>query len=235
MTGAARGIGRNIIERFLESGTRLALLDTNIGPLQVWVKEFGDDIFLIKCDFRNKTQLTTARDRILAEFGRIDVLINNMGMLHPFNSSEAKREIDWRRVLDVNLTSAFLCTQAFGSPMLGCGGAIVNLFSAADKVPYCLQRAYSASKTGILLLTQQTAIEWGMHKVRANAVCPGFVETGRKAASFSVTEVLEGRATLVPRDRNGQPEDIANVVFFLASPEAEYINGKLLQVDVVLH
>ena len=124
ITGAARGIGYNIVRHFLESGTRLALLDTNIGPLQGWVKEFWDDILLIKRDFRNKIQLTTARDRILAEYGQIDVLINNMGMFHPFNSPEAKGEIDWGKVLDVNLTSAFLCTQVFGSPILGCGGAI---------------------------------------------------------------------------------------------------------------
>lgn len=231
ITGAAQGIGLGIATRFKESGAKLALLDIRVDPLREWAKELGSDILLIECNITSKAEVVAARDQVLAHFGRIDVLVNNAGIFGPSAPLEQVEEAVWRQVLEVNLTGAFLCTQAFGSTMLDRGGAIVNLSSIAGVVPTPYHGAYSPSKAGIMMLTQQTALEWGPRKVRANAVCPGLIETKMTAQFYDVPGVREARAALVPSGRVGLPEDIAKVVFFLASPDSEYMNGEFLRVD----
>jgi len=231
ITGAARGVGRGIVQRFRESGAKMVLLDMDIEPLKELAEGSGKNVLVIQCDITRKAEVLAARDQALAHFGRFDVLVNNAGILKPLASLEDVQEADWRVLLDVNLTGAFFCTQAFGVPMLDRGGSIVNIASIAAVVPSPRRGAYSASKAGIMILTQQIALEWGPRKVRANAICPGFIETEMTAAAYAVPGVREGRAALVPWGRTGQPGDIAKVVFFLASPESEYMNGEFLRVD----
>jgi len=231
ITGAALGIGRGIVKRFHDSGAKMVLLDLDIEPLQELADASGKNVLAIQCDITRKAEVIAARNQALAHFGHFDVLVNNAGINKPLTPIEDVREEDWRAVLDVNITGAFFCTQAFGTPMLDRGGSIVNIASAAAVVPMPHRGAYSASKAGIMILTQQIAVEWGPRKVRANAICPGLIETPMMAAVYAVPGVREARAALVPWSRVGQPEDVAKVVFFLASPESEYINGEFLRVD----
>lgn len=231
ITGASRGIGFGIASRFKEGGAKLALLATCVDPLREWAKDLGSDILLIECNITSKAEVVAARDQVLAHFGRIDVLVNNAGIFGPSAPLEQVEEATWRQVLDVNLTGAFFCTQAFGSEMLDRGGVIINVSSIAGVVPTPFRGAYSPSKAGIMMLTQQTALEWGPRKVRANAVCPGLIETKMTAQFYDVPGVREARAALVPSGRVGLPEDIAKVVYFLASPDSEYMNGEFLRVD----
>ncbi|NLL18313.1 MAG: SDR family oxidoreductase [Clostridia bacterium] len=231
ITGAAQGIGRSIATRFHRSSAKLALLDMDIKPFQEWIKELGRDVLLVKCNVTNRLEVEAARDQILAHFGRIDVLINNAGIGKSPHHLEEVKEEDWRQVLDVNLTGVFLCTQVFGTSMLDRGGAIVNISSMSGLIPSPLRGAYSASKAGVLMLTAQTALAWGRRKVRANAVCPGIIETTMATRNYKGPGSRQARIDLVPSGRLGTPEDVANVVFFLASPESEYINGEFIRVD----
>jgi NAD(P)-dependent dehydrogenase (short-subunit alcohol dehydrogenase family) len=115
--------------------------------------------------------------------------------------------------------------------MLDKGGAIVNIASMAGLIPSPLRGAYSVSKAGVLMLTQLTAYEWGKRKVRANAVCPGYINTPMNAHIFVNSEERRRREKLIPYGRLGTPEDVAKAVYFLASPESEYMNGEFLRVD----
>lgn len=231
ITGAAMGIGRSIATRFRRNGAKLVLLDVHNEQLKEVAKELGPDVLPIECNVSRKSEVESARDQALEIFGRIDVLVNNAGILDTLIPLEDLTEEMWQKPLDVNLNGTFLCTQAFGVPMLDRGGSIINVSSISGTVPTPLRSAYSVSKAAVLMLTQQTALEWGFRKVRANAVCPGLIVTPMTADMYKTAEDQQRRAELVPLGRVGLPEDIANAVFFLASRESEYMNGEFLRVD----
>lgn len=231
VTGAARGMGRVIATRFHEAGAKLALLDLRTEEMDEWTRGMNpDDVLTIGCDITRKQEVDAARDRVLEKFGRVDVLVNNAGIWLPGTPFEEVTVEAWNKILDVNLTGAFFCAQAFGTPMLDKGGAIVNIASIAGILPARLG-SYSASKAGLIILTQQLAMEWGPRKVRVNAVCPGLVETPMSAELYINPEHRRMREQAVPLKRIGTPEDIAKAVCFLASPEADYINGEFVRVD----
>ena len=231
ITGAAQGIGKGIAQRFSESGAKLALLDIHLQSFQSWAGYLKSDYLTIKCDISNKADVIHAKDQVLRRFGHIDVLVNNAGIgPSPCSFSEIQEE-DWRHTIDVNLTGTFLCTQVFGESMLERGGAIVNISSQSGLIPSLNKGAYSVSKAGVIMLTQQTALAWGIHNIRANAVCPGIIETEMSTRIHTTTDAKEARMGLIPLGRIGTTEDIANVVFFLASPESEYMNGEVIRVD----
>ena len=165
-------------------------------------------------------------------FGRIDVLVNNAGLMAITPAEETTLD-DWRRMLEVNLTGPFLMSREFGKVMLEQGsGSIVNVSSVAGLLGVADRAAYNASKHGLIGLTRTLAAEWGGRGVRVNAVCPGWVKTERDESdqSGNYTDAdIEGR---VPMGRFASPEDIAAAVAFLADPEQSgYVNGHTLSVD----
>ncbi|MGE0415615.1 MAG: SDR family NAD(P)-dependent oxidoreductase, partial [Acetobacteraceae bacterium] len=138
----------------------------------------------------------------------------------------------WNRVLSVNVTGYFLCAQAFGQGMLAKGkGAIVQVASIASRFPQGASGAYSVSKTGVVMLSQQIALEWGPQGVRSNVVSPGLVRTPMSEAFYRDNAVAERRANAVPLRRVAGPADIAEVVIYLASERAGYVNGEDICVD----
>ncbi len=139
---------------------------------------------------------------------------------------------DWNRVLTVNMTGYFLCAQAFGQGMLAKGkGAIVHVASIASRFPQAASGAYSVSKTGVVMLSQQIALEWGPQGVRSNVVSPGLVRTPMSEMFYRDNSVAERRANAVPLRRVAAPTDIAEVVIYLASERAGYVNGEDICVD----
>jgi len=231
ITGAAQGIGKGIAQRFSESGAKLALLDVRLQPFEDWVGGLKTEFLTIKCDISSKEDVLHAREQVLSRFGCIDILVNNAGIGSAPCAFEDIKEEDWRQTIDVNLTGTFFCTQVFGKSMLDRGGAIINISSQSGLIPSPNKGAYSVSKTGVIMLTQQTALSWGGRKVRANAVCPGIIETEMSTRNYTTPNAKEARMGLIPLGRIGTTEDIANVVFFLASPESEYINGEAIRID----
>ncbi len=214
VTGAARGIGAAIADRLLADGFDVVRLDLDAAP------------HVIACDVSDAGDV----HRIAAEIGPVDVLVNNAG-IWLFSALEDTTPDDFDRVIKVNLVGTFNCTQAFGRSMLDRGGSIVNVVSIAAAAASPGVGAYSPSKAAVVALTRQTAVEWGPRGVRCNAVGPGLVPTPGANAVYDDERVRTARAGAVPLRRLGEPADIANVVGFLASPAAAYVNGQVIYVD----
>ena len=215
VTGAARGLGAAIAARLTLDGFDVVRLDV----------EAADGVTV--CDVADRA----AVDAVAAEVGPVEVLVNNAGIWR-FGALEDVAAADFERVLAVNLGGTFHCAQAFGRGMLAAGqGSIVNIVSIAAAAANPSVGAYSASKSGVLALTRQTALEWGPRGVRANAVGPGLVPTPGTGTVYDDPVVREVRAGAVPLRRLGTDSDIAGVVAFLVGPDAAYVNGQVLYVD----
>ena len=228
ITGANGGIGTAIADYFHRKGAKLALLDLKFANN----KESFSESLCIECDVTDIKNVAMAKDIIVDVYGKIDVLVNCAGILPPVTPLEEIDAHDWKKTIDINLNGTFYCTQVFGKVMLkNDGGSIVNIASMAGLTPSPKREAYSVSKAAVLMLTKQTAIEWGSRKIRANAVCPGYIETPLISHMYKDEKIRKKRERLIPMGRLGRPEEVARVVYFLASPESEYINGEFIKID----
>ena len=233
VTGAASGIGEQISVLAAEAGAHVVLLDVNadqVQALKLRLVEQGYRAASFSCDTSDPSQIKTVAAEVAA-LGGADVLVNNAGILRTASLAEVSPE-QWLQVLQVNLSGYLWCAQQFGAQMRGKGkGSIVNVSSIAALFPQSNSGAYSASKSGVLLLSKQLAVEWGPQGVRSNVVCPGMIKTSLSAAFYADPELEQARARMTASRRVGVPTDIANAVLFLASERADYINGTELLVD----
>ena len=214
VTGAGRGIGEAIADRLGADGFEVYRLDAEPGN--------GVEV----CDVSDPEAV-----RALArEIGPVDALINNAGIWRFAPLAELDLN-DFNEVLAVNLGGTLNCTQAFGASMLDRGGSIVNIVSIAAAHASPGVGAYSPSKAAVLALTRQTAMEWGPHGVRANAVGPGLVPTPGSHAVYHDERVRAVRAAAVPLRRLAEPSDIAGVVSFLCSADSAYVTGQVIYAD----
>jgi NAD(P)-dependent dehydrogenase (short-subunit alcohol dehydrogenase family) len=232
VTGGARGIGLATAKRFLADGWRVALLDIDGDNLQRTFKALGksDVTIAIECDVADATGVTRAIDTVAKQFGRLDALVNNAGIAIFKPILEVTYE-DWSRVLAVNLTGPFLCTQA-AAPLMrdSGGGAIVNITSISGLRASTLRTAYGTSKAGLAHLTQQQAIELAPLGIRVNAVAPGPVDTAM-AKAVHTPVIRAAYHDAIPLNRYGLEEELAEAIFFLCSARASYITGQTLAVD----
>ena len=231
VTGGARGIGRAIAVKFLETGYRVALLDIDAATLARTTKELANkDVLAVECDVAHPEQVTASFNRVAAHFGRIDALVNNAGVavFKPLLDTTFE---EWSRVLDVNLSGPFLCTQACAPVMLKTGGgAIVNITSVSGLRASTLRVAYGTSKAALDHLTKQQAAELGNLGIRVNAVAPGPVDTAMAKQVHSAA-IRADYHDAIPLNRYGTEREIAEAVVFLCSDAASYINGQTLAVD----
>ncbi|WUI04070.1 SDR family oxidoreductase [Spirillospora sp. NBC_00431] len=232
VTGAARGIGAAIATRLADDGARVALCDLDAdgarATLAAIERDGGKGIVLPG----DVADAPTARDVVATaarELGGLDILVNNAGTGARAKVRDYALE-DWHRVIAVNLTAPFVLSQAAVDHLAASGrGAIVNICSVAV-IGFFGQIAYDASKGGLLSLTRALAVELGRDGVRANAVCPGFVDTAL-ADHGNLRAIAEKQTATQPIARMGRPEEIADAVTWLASDEARYITGQALFVD----
>jgi NAD(P)-dependent dehydrogenase (short-subunit alcohol dehydrogenase family) len=231
VTGAARGIGLAVARKFIELGYRVSLLDIDFPALSAAsAKLENGKILAIECDVAVPVQVKDAVGKTVAKFGRIDALVNNAGIALFKPMLETSYE-EWSRVLDVNLSGPFLCTQACAPVMLkGGGGAIVNVASISGMRASTLRIAYGTSKAALMHLTKQQAAELGNMGIRVNAVSPGPVDTAM-AKEVHTADIRAGYHDAIPLNRYGTEEEIAAAVVFLCSDAASYINGQTLAVD----
>jgi len=233
VTGAARGIGRAVALRFAEEGAdvafvvqkadeRAALLEKEILALGVRTKAYVADV----SDFSVVKQIV---EQVKADFGRIDVLVNNAGITKD-GLMLRMTESQWDDVINVNLKSAFNFVHAVAPVMLSQrAGSIINMSSVVGVHGNAGQANYSASKAGMIALTKSVAQEFGARGVRANAIAPGFIETDMTA---KLSESLrEEWCRTIPLRRGGTTADVASVALFLASDMASYVTGQVIQVD----
>jgi len=234
VTGAAGGIGGGIVQALAAVGATVALIDRDAAgcaPLRDEILASGGHAIAIGCDLSMPDEVTGAAEQVATALGPTDILVNNAGMLRPGGMDELSLEA-WHATLAVNLTGYFICAQAFGAQMLGRGaGNIVHVASIAASSPQAASGAYSVSKAGIQMLSQQLATEWGPRGIRSNVVSPGLILTPMSKPFYDAPGVHEARRMLVPARRIGAPADIANAVVFLASDRAAYITGDEITVD----
>ncbi|MCJ2026064.1 SDR family NAD(P)-dependent oxidoreductase [Methylobacterium sp. J-067] len=232
VTGAARGIGLASVERFLAEGWKVALLDIDGGNLEAAMGRLAkpDATLAIVADVSDPAQVNAAVRQVEERFGRLDALVNNAGIAIFKPLLETTFE-DWSKVLAVNLSGPFLCTQA-AAPLMAAhgGGAVVNITSISGLRASTLRVAYGTSKAGLAQLTKQQAVELAQHGIRVNAVAPGPVDTAMAKAVHS-PEIRAAYHDAVPLARYGLESELANVIVFLCSEKASYVTGQVVAVD----
>ena len=232
VTGAAQGIGRAIALALAEAGADIAGGDVKLEQLQAVAKEIealGRKALALPLDVSSPDAVKAAVDKILEVFGKIDILVNNAGITKDSLLMRMKPE-DWDLVLRVNLNGAFHCTRAVLPGMVKQRyGRIVNIASVVAQAGNPGQANYVASKAGIIGLTKAVAAEVGSRNITVNAIAPGFIAT---AMTENLPEAVRQRMlTLIPLGRMGTDRDIACGVRFLASEEASYITGHVLNIN----
>ncbi len=232
VTGASQGIGRACALRLAESGAAVAVAARNQEKLNELVRQInasGGKASAFPMDVADEDQIKAAFKAALGQFGKIDILVNNAGIIRDQLAMRMKRA-DWDSVLNTNLTSAYLCIQqVIGSMLKQRWGRIINITSIFGQMGQAGQANYASSKAGLIGLTMAIARELASRDITCNAVAPGFIETAMTAA-FS-DELKQNAVKLIPLGRVGTPEDVANAVAFLASEEASYITGHVLNVN----
>ena len=232
ITGAARGIGLATAKRFLAEGWSVALLDIEAALLEATYSGLCEPerTLALVCDVSDPSQVTASFEKLDRHFGRLDALVNNAGIAI-FKSILGTTFEEWNRVLAVNLTGPFICTQAAASIMQkNGGGAIVNITSISGLRASTLRVAYGTSKAALAHLTKQQAAELGELGIRVNAVAPGPVDTAMAKAVHS-KEIRADYHDAIPLNRYGLEEELAESIFFLCSDKASYITGQVLAVD----
>jgi 3-oxoacyl-[acyl-carrier protein] reductase len=232
ITGAAAGIGLTATEVFAREGAKVAMADYNVeqGVEQASVlREKGYEVTFFQVNVADRVSVDAMVEKVREVYGNIDILINNAGITRDAMLSKLTVE-DFQKVIDVNLTGVFHCTQAVLPSMVEKGrGRIINTSSVSGIYGNVGQTNYAATKAGVVGMTKSWAKELGRKAINVNAVAPGFIETGMTA---KVPEkVLNQMKQMVPLARLGKPEDIANAYLFLASDESNYVNGTVLHVD----
>ena len=232
VTGAARGIGLAISKKFLEEGYRVAILDIDQKTLSQTMKLFFDtnNVLGLECDVSEPDQVDPSVNQVVEQFGRIDVLVNNAGIAEFKPMLETTYE-EWSRILAVNLNGPFICSQACAPFMLkNEGGSIVNIASISGLRASTLRIAYGTSKAALMHLTKQQAAELGNKGVRVNAIAPGLVDTAM-AKKVHTADIRSDYHDVIPLNRYGLEEEIADAVWFLCSDSASYINGQIIAAD----
>ena len=259
-TGAGRreGLGEGILKRLADEGCKVVVTDIgrtdegleadNVGTTDEMeavadgLRSGGAEALAVPCDVRSEDSVQAMVDHVAKEYGRIDILVNNAGIGYVMKSLPDVSLDDWKLVMDVNLTGAFLCTRIAAAQMArqGDGGRIINIASQAAKSGFPHMAAYVASKHGMIGLTRTAAIDLAADGITVNAVCPNHVTTGlgRKQNDYfsafmgqTVEEYRAGMKKRIPLGRIGVPGDTAAAVAWLASSDASFVTGEAINVS----
>ncbi len=242
VTGASRGIGKEIALELARRGCRVAvnyyndpqpMVDATIAEIRAVAREVGGrEVLPVQADIRSSSQVAAMFEKVIAAFGRLDLLVNNAGV-QTWKPLLDVTEEEWDLVIDTNLKGCFLCTQQAARYMKDHGGgAIVNLGSGCNKLAFPHLVAYTASKGGIEMFTKEAAVELGPYGIRVNCIAPGSIESERTRAEDP--DYAGTWSRLTPLGRVGTAADIAPTVAFLASPDAAFISGQTIWIDGAL-
>ncbi len=234
ITGGATGIGRAASVLFAREGAAVTVADRNVpqGHRTVaMVEEVGGRALFVETDVSKTEQVRNMVDQTVRNFGGLDVLVNNAGILIRTPPLAQVSEVMWDLTLDTNLRGVFLSTKYAVPYLLEQGGAIVNVSSGAGVSPTPHAVPYGVSKAGVIQLTQTTSAQYASNGIRCNVIVPGSVDTPQARGSTGSTEEFERVVSRIVIGRIGTPEDIANLMLFLASDESAYITGASFRID----
>ena len=232
VTGAGSGMGQCIAETFAREGARVAVLDVNAEAAKRVAAGIGNGAIALTCDVARKGEIEAALKAALAAFGRLDILVNNAGVAHVNKPVTEISEAELDRVLAVNVKGLFLMSQAAVPALRRQGGVIINIGSTAGLRPRPGLSAYNATKGAVHTLTQTLAVELAPDKIRVCAIAPVATETPLLPTFLGPAPGMREKfQATVPLGRLAQPQDIANVALFLASEEAGFLTGNIVEVD----
>jgi meso-butanediol dehydrogenase/(S,S)-butanediol dehydrogenase/diacetyl reductase len=247
ITGGGSGIGRGVAERFAREGARVSLVDLNTKGLEETaglVKEAGGDVEWHEADVSQTADVERCFAKTVERFCRIDIAVNNAGIGNPPMPLVQMTDEGFDRTIAVNLRGVFLCMRAAGQQMIkqGDGGRIISVASQAGKTGFAMLGPYCATKAGVILMSKAMAKEVGTFKITVNAVCPGTIDTpllrGTLDPILAATgQTLEDWALKtpgmppIPLNRIGYPKDVANLITFLASDDADYMTGQAINIS----
>ena len=228
VTGASRGIGKQIVKDLLKSGAKVALISRNKEDLEKTSNEFADigETLPLSVNIKNSIEVKTAIKNIVDKWGKIDILVNNAGITKD-NLLIRMREEDWDTVIDINLKGTFNCIKSVIPNMLkNKFGKIINISSVVGISGNAGQSNYCASKAGIIGLTKSIAKEYGSKGINVNAIAPGFIDT-------DMVESIDSEKFLknISLARKGKTSDVSSLVCFLSSEDSSYITGEVISVD----
>jgi len=236
VTGASSDIGRGIVKRFTEEGAKVIMIARNLEGLEKARKEIGNEesTVSISCDLTDESQTQQAVSQIMDTYGKIDILVNNAGAINDPIHFHKMQDSEIKKLIDINLLGVFHMTKSVLVKMSDVkSGSIVNVGSISSEraIPRVHLAVYSSTKAAISMFTKSLAVEYARKNIRCNCVNPGIINSGMIKPYLDdpqARKVLEER---LPLARIGEPEDVANAVLFLASEEANWITGTILNVD----
>ena len=234
ITGGASGIGRAAAQLFAKEGAKVVVADLN-GPAAEQtthlIEESGGQAIFVEADVSKADQVQGIFQATLERFEKLDVLVNNAGILIRTLPPHEVSEADWDLTLDSNLRSVFLCCKYAVPHMTDRGGSIVNVSSGAGVRGTVNWVPYGVSKAGIIQLTKTLCRAYAPYRIRANVIIPGWVDTPQSRASTGSTQAFESTVSSIPIGRIGAPEDVAYLMLYLASDESSYVTGASFNID----
>jgi len=232
ITGGGRGIGRSIAMLFAQEGADIVIGDVNMADAEkacLDIEAMGRKSLALELDVTDYQKVEAGVNKILDKFAKVDILVNNAGITKD-NLMLRMSDADWDAVIKVNLKGTFNCTKAVSRVMMKQrSGKIINIASIIGIIGNAGQANYSASKAGIIALTKTTAKEFASRNININAVAPGFIQTDMTAKLSE--DVKQKMLAMIPLNKLGSPNDVANACLFLASEDAAYITGQTIVVD----
>jgi NAD(P)-dependent dehydrogenase (short-subunit alcohol dehydrogenase family) len=237
ITGGRRGMGRIHALKLAEAGAKVVVSDISQEDCQKVVEEIKErkaEALAVKCDVSKREEVEEMVKKTVEEFGKVDILVNNAGICQFVPFLEMTEE-DWDRTLDINLKGYFLCAQAAAREMAKQkSGVIINIASVAmgqQGIGFSNIAHYCASKGGIVALTEALAVELAPYNIRVNAISPGMIETPMIDPIKQDPKMIEAMLARIPLHRVGKPEEVANLVLFLASDKSSYMTGSTVVID----
>lgn len=239
VTGGGQGIGRGMSEGFAREGARVAVNYLDLPEVRKAaeavagaIRAKGGEAFAVEGDLGDEASIARMVERVSAEFGPVDLLVNNAGVMSSLPVLEIEPS-ELRRILEINVVGLFTVSRIVARQMVtrGTGGAIVNISSLAADRPFLFCAHYNASKSAVTALTRSMAMELGQYGIRVNELCPASVQTGMTSKPMQDPANVEMRKRTIPLGRIGKPEDLAGAAIFLCSDEASWITGASILTD----
>lgn len=233
ITGGARGLGKAMARAFLGEGARVAVNARNKDSLAKFEEEFaGSPVLAFGVDVTDYEGMQSVLKTVLDQWGKVDVLVNNAGVVNPLSPAEKLKKETFDQVIDINLKGVFYATQIFGQKMIEQGqGRIINISSQIGLFGEKGFLPYAVSKNAVSIMARSLAQEWSRYGVTLCSVAPGFIAGGMNEGAIRKEALLDYLSKRAPLNRMGKVDEIVATILFLASPEAQFINGETITMD----